>query len=43
MEIGPKTKIGDLLKKYEFLIEFMPTLSDKYNKLKNPLARKPAR
>ncbi len=40
MELYAKTNIGVLLKKYPFLIDFLPTLSPTYKKLKNPLLRK---
>lgn len=40
MELYAKTKIGGLLKKYPFLVDFLQTLSPSYKKLKNPLVRK---
>ena len=40
MELRPETKLGDLLKEYPFLIEFLPTLSPKYEALKNPVLRR---
>jgi DUF438 domain-containing protein len=40
MNIGPKTKIDELLKKYPFLLDFLAGLSPRYAKLKNPVMRK---
>ncbi len=40
MELKPETKLGDLLKEYPFLIEFLPTFSPKYEALKNPILRR---
>jgi len=40
MEINAKSKIGELLKEYPNLIEFLPTLSPVYKKIKNPILRK---
>jgi hypothetical protein len=40
MELRPEIKLGDLLKEYPFLIEFLPTLSPKYEALKNPVLRR---
>ena len=33
MELKPETKLGDLVKEYPFLIEFLPTVSPKYEDL----------
>jgi hypothetical protein len=40
MELKPETKLEDLLKEYPFLIEFLPTVSPKYEALKNPILRR---
>lgn len=40
MNFNAKTKIGGILKKYSFLVDFLPTLSQKFKKLKNPILRK---
>ncbi len=40
MELKPEAKLGDLLKEYPFLIEFLPTASPKYEALKNPILRR---
>ena len=40
MELKPETKLGDLLKEYPFLIEFLPTVSPTYEALKNPKLRR---
>jgi hypothetical protein len=40
LELKSKTKLGDLLKEYPFLIEFLPTVSPKYEALKNPVLRR---
>ena len=40
MELKPETKLGDLLKEYPYLIEFLPTVSPKYEALKNPILRR---
>ncbi len=40
MNFNAKTKIGDILKEYPFLVDFLPTLSLKFKKLKNPIIRK---
>ena len=40
MELKPETKLGDLLKEYPFLIEFLPTVSPTYEALKNPILRR---
>jgi hypothetical protein len=40
MILDKKTKIGELLKEYPFLIEFLPTLSPVYKKLRNPVLRR---
>ena len=40
MELKPETKLGDLVKEYPFLIEFLPTVSPKYEDLKNPVLRR---
>jgi DUF438 domain-containing protein len=40
MKLNPETRIGDLLDKYPFLLEFLPTVSTKYKRLTNPIMRK---
>jgi len=40
MELRPETKIGDLLKKYPFLLDFLVNRSPKFKHLKNPVMRK---
>lgn len=40
LELKPETKLGGLLKEYPFLIEFLPTVSPKYEALKNPILRR---
>lgn len=40
MTIGAKTKLGELLKAYPFLTEFLSDLSPNYAKLRNPVLRK---
>jgi hypothetical protein len=40
MDLTIKTKISELLKEYPFLIDFLPTISTAYKKLKNPILRK---
>jgi len=40
MELKSKTRLGDLLKEYPFLIEFLPTVSPHYEALKNPVLRR---
>jgi DUF438 domain-containing protein len=40
MKLNPETRIGDLLDKYPFLLEFLPTVSPKYKRLTNPIMRK---
>ncbi len=40
MELNAKTKIDNLLKEYPFLLDFLVTLSPKFENLKNPLIRK---
>jgi DUF438 domain-containing protein len=40
MQLDAKTKIDDLLKRYPFLLDFLTTLSSKFENLKNPLMRK---
>lgn len=40
MELKPETKLGDILKAYPFLIEFLPTVSPKYKALTNPILRR---
>ena len=40
MELNAKTKIDDLLKQYPFLLDYLITLSSKFENLKNPLMRK---
>lgn len=39
MKINESTKINDLLKKYPFLEDFMPSISKEYRLLKNKLVR----
>ena len=38
--LSSKTKVDELTKRYPFLIEYLPTLSPAYSKLKNPVLRK---
>ena len=38
--LSGKTKVDGLTKRYPFLIEYLPTLSPAYSKLKNPVFRK---
>jgi len=40
MELKPETNLGDLVEEYPFLIEFLPTVSPKYEDLKNPVLRR---
>jgi hypothetical protein len=40
MELGPETKLGELLKEYPFLLDFLPTISPNYEALKNPVLRR---
>jgi hypothetical protein len=40
MELSNKTKIGDLLDAYPFLLEYLLVQSPKFSKLKNPVLRK---
>ncbi|UCD79398.1 MAG: DUF438 domain-containing protein [Desulfobacterales bacterium] len=40
MQLSAKTKIDDLLKQYPFLLDYLITLSSKFENLKNPLMRK---
>ncbi len=40
MELSEKTKIDGLLKQYPFLLDFLITLSPKFESLKNPIMRK---
>jgi len=40
MELSLKTKIGDLLDAYPFLLDYLLTQSPKFSKLKNPVLRK---
>ncbi len=40
MELSLKTKIGDLLDAYPFLLEYLVKQSPKFSKLENPLLRK---
>lgn len=40
MKLDPETRIGDLLDKYPFLLEFLPKISPKYKRLTNPIMRK---
>ncbi|MHB8860082.1 MAG: DUF438 domain-containing protein [Thermoleophilia bacterium] len=40
MELGPKTKIDDLLSGYPFLLEFFLAKSPRYKLLQNPVSRK---
>jgi DUF438 domain-containing protein len=39
-ELTSKTTVKELTKRYPFLIEFLPTLSPAYEKLKNPVMRR---
>jgi DUF438 domain-containing protein len=39
MKIKPDTNLKALIDEYSFLIEFLPTLSPKYQQLKNPVMR----
>ncbi|MFC1802920.1 DUF438 domain-containing protein [Thermoproteota archaeon] len=39
MKIKPDTNLKTLIDEYSFLIEFLPTLSPKYQQLKNPVMR----
>jgi len=36
MKLNATTKIGDVLKEYPFLIDFLPTSSPRYKKLETP-------
>jgi len=40
MKLNSKTKIGEVLEKYPYLVDFLPSLSPVYSKLKNPILRK---
>jgi len=40
MEIGPTTKLEQIIKDYPFIIDFLVTKSPLYRNLKNPLMRK---
>jgi hypothetical protein len=40
MNLNAQSKIGEVLKEYPFLIDFLPTISPIYKKLKNPILRK---
>ncbi len=40
MLISPSTKIGELLDKYDFMLDFLTSLSPRFKLLKNPIARK---
>ena len=40
MELSVKTKIGDLLDAYPFLLDYLTAQSPQFSKLKNPLMRK---
>ncbi|MCG8563497.1 MAG: DUF438 domain-containing protein [Desulfobacterales bacterium] len=40
MELSLKTKIGDLLDEYPFIMDYLTGLSPKFSKLKNPILRK---
>ena len=40
MELKPETNLGDLVEEYPFLIEFLPTVSPKYEDLKKPVLRR---
>ncbi len=40
MELTGKTKFTDMLKEYPFLLDFLTGMSEKYEKLNNPLTRK---
>ena len=39
MKLNATTKIDDVLKEYPFLVDFLPTLSPRYKKLKNLVVR----
>ena len=39
MELTPRTKLNELLKKYPFLLEFLVRLAPNFEKLKNPALR----
>ncbi len=40
MQLSPKTKLDDLLKKYPFLLDYLASLTPKFSKLKSPILRK---
>ncbi|MHB0914937.1 MAG: DUF438 domain-containing protein [Thermoleophilia bacterium] len=40
MELGPKTKIDDLLTRYPFMLEYFVSKSPKFKLLKNPVSRR---
>ena len=40
MQLSAKTKVDDLLKQYPFLLDYLTTLSPKFENLKNPIMRK---
>lgn len=40
MNLTPETRIESLIKRYPFLLEFLPQISEKFKALKNPVMRK---
>ncbi|MEO0192434.1 MAG: DUF1858 domain-containing protein, partial [candidate division WOR-3 bacterium] len=38
-EIGPDTKLFELLREYPFLVEFLANYNPEYQKLRNPVLR----
>ncbi|NLL15235.1 MAG: DUF438 domain-containing protein [Fibrobacter sp.] len=40
MELSPKTKITELITRYDFMLDYLVELSPKFKLLKNPVARK---
>lgn len=38
--LGPDTTIGELIDRYPFLVDFMPTISSRFAKLQNPILRR---
>jgi hypothetical protein len=40
MELGPKTKVNDILSRYPFLKDFLISLNPEFKMLDNPLMRK---
>ncbi len=41
MEIGPKTRLDDLLRLHPFLLDALVEINPKFGKLRNPLLRDP--